>query len=224
MKKLLAVLFASLFITAPVFAEENIVYIREEDEQIVYEASDGLNDRFMHYSDMVPGKEYTDYLTIENGTENGYYLYFNITADNDSDKARDMIEHITMRIYINDQLYYNGKQRGKKYLPNSVNLAGERPALLKYFESGESAQVKVVSMLDTDYGDTENRDTSKTTWHLYYSDELIEEPEEPVEIPEVPKTHDAMPLWLVALVSAAAILVALIMASVGRKEKALRNR
>ena len=76
MKKIFAIILASLFIAAPVFAADNTVYIREADGKIVYEASDGFNERFMYHEGMTPGGEvYTDYLNIENGTSRLRYLF-----------------------------------------------------------------------------------------------------------------------------------------------------
>jgi len=55
MKKVFAIILASLFIAAPVSAADNTVYIREADDKIVYEASDGFDERFMYHAGMVPG-------------------------------------------------------------------------------------------------------------------------------------------------------------------------
>lgn len=207
MKKIFAVILASLFIAAPVFAADNTVYIREADGKIVYEASDGFNERFMYHEGMTPGGEvYTDYLNIENGTSSDYDIYFKITAENNSIKARNLIEHIEMKIYIDDVIFYDGKARGLDYRAQGVNLTDA--IKIKSFASGESIRMKVETRLDTTYEDINNPDTSKTKWHFYVTGEEPnpDDPVEPEEIPQVPKTYDDFTPWFFVLLGASIIL------------------
>lgn len=207
MKKIFAIILASLFIAAPVFAADNTVYIREADGKIVYEASDGFNERFMYHEGMTPGGEvYTDYLNIENGTSSDYDIYFKITAENNSIKASNLIEHIEMKIYIDDVIFYDGKARGLDYRAQGVNLTDA--IKIKHFASGESVRMKVLTRLDETYEDINNPDTSKTHWHFYVTSEEPdpEEPIEPEEVPPAPKTNDNFTPWLFVLLGASIIL------------------
>lgn len=207
MKKIFAIILASLFIAAPVFAADNTVYIREADGKIVYEASDGFNERFMYHEGMTPGGEvYTDYLNIENGTSSDYDIYFKITAENNSIKASNLIEHIEMKIYIDDVIFYDGKARGLDYRAQGVNLTDA--IKIKHFASGESVRMKVLTRLDETYEDINNPDTSKTHWHFYVTSEEPdpEEPIEPEEVPPAPKTNDDFTPWLFVLLGASIIL------------------
>ena len=207
MKKIFAIILASLFIAAPVFAADNTVYIREADGKIVYEASDGFNERFMYHEGMTPGGEvYTDYLNIENGTSSDYDIYFKITAENNSIKASNLIEHIEMKIYIDDVIFYDGKARGLDYRAQGVNLTDA--IKIKHFASGESVRMKVLTRLDETYEDINNPDTSKTHWHFYVTSEEPdpEEPVEPEEVPPAPKTNDDFTPWLFVLLGASIIL------------------
>ena len=217
MKKLFAAILASLFIVSPVFADDNVVYIRESDGKIVYDASDGFDDRFMVHEGMVPGGEvYTDYLTVENGTSKGYDIYFKISAENNTPKARNLIEHIEMKIYIDDQVFYDGKARGLDYRSQGVNLSDA--IKLKYFEPGDSVHMKIETFLDTSYEDINNPDTSRTKWHFYIADKTEPEPQpqpdpdkppiEPEEVPRNPKTEDAFtPLFFVLLGTSISLFV-----------------
>lgn len=207
MKKIFAIILASLFIAAPVFAADNTVYIREADGKIVYEASDGFNERFMYHEGMTPGGEvYTDYLNIENGTSSDYDIYFKIMAENNSIKASNLIEHIEMKIYIDDVIFYDGKARGLDYRAQGVNLTDA--IKIKHFASGESVRMKVLTHLDETYEDINNPDTSKTHWHFYVTSEEPdpEEPVEPEEVPPAPKTNDDFTPWLFVLLGASIIL------------------
>ena len=200
MKKLFAAIIASLFIVSPVSAAENTVYIREADGKIMYEASDGFDERFMFHEGMVPGGEtYTDYLTVENGTPDDYDVYFKITAENNSIKATNLIEHIEMKIYIDDVIFYDGKARGLDYRSQGVNLTNA--IKIKTFASGESVTMKVETRLDSTYEDIENPDVSKTHWHFY-----IDNGEEPEEVPPAPVTEDDFTPWFFVLLGASIIL------------------
>lgn len=207
MKKIFAIILASLFITTPVFAVDNTVYIRESDGQVVYEASDGFDERFMYHEGMTPGGEtYTDYLTIENGTSTDYDVFFKITAENNSIKAENLIEHIEMKIYIDDVLFYDGKARGLDYRAQGVNLTDA--VKIKSFAAGESVRMKVETRLDTVYEDINNPDTSKTKWHFYVTGEEPnpDEPIEPIPVPPAPKTNDDFTPWFFVLLGASIIL------------------
>jgi hypothetical protein len=207
MKRIFSAILASLFIVAPVSAADNTVYIREADGKVVYEASDGFNERFMFHEDMVPGGDaYTDYLTIENGTSNSYDIFFKITAENNSIKASNLIEHIEMKVYIDDVLFYDGKARGLDYRAQGVNLTDA--VKIKNFASGESVHMKVETRLDSTYEDINNPDTSKTQWHFYATGEEPdpEKPVEPEEIPPVPKTSDDFTPWFFALLGGSVVL------------------
>lgn len=207
MKKIIAAILASLFIAAPVSAVDNTVYIRESDGKIVYEASDGFDERFMFHEGMVPGGEvYTDYLTIENGTADDYEIYFQITAENNSIKANNLIEHIEMKIYIDDAIFYDGKARGLDYRNQGVNLTNA--IKIKEFASGESVRMKVETHLDATYEDINNPDTSRTKWHFFINGEQPnpDDPIDPIPVPPAPKTDDDFTPWFFVLLGASIIL------------------
>ncbi len=214
MKKILAIILASLFIAAPVFAVENRVYVYEEDGKIYYDGA-LFDDRFMIHEGMVPGGEtYTDYLVVENSTSSDYDIYFKITNENNSAKANDLLNYINMKIYLDDELYYDGKARGLDYRGVGVNLTDA--IKLKHFEAGDMVTMRVETQLDSSYEDIYNWDASMTHWHFYIADDTIPEPEpdnpepepiEPEEIPNNPRTHDSFRfLWIVVLAVSALLL------------------
>ena len=211
MKGIITAIVASLLIAVPVFAvDENTVTIRESDGKIVYDASDGLNDRFMVHTDMTPGGEtYTDYLRVKNDTSKDYDVFFKITAENNTIKAENLIEHIEMKIYLDGVLYYDGKARGLDYRSQGIDLTDA--VKLKNFAAGESVLMKVETFLDAGYEDINNPDTSRTHWHFYVSDEKEPDPDDPVKPDEVipnPRTEDSFsPVFFGILVGSLALLI-----------------
>lgn len=207
MRRLLLALLASLFIATPVFAAGNTVYIYESDGQIYYDGS-LFDDRFIIHEGMTPGGEvYTDYLTVENGTSKDYDVYFKITSENNTARAENIIDHVEMRIYIDDVLYYDGKARGLDYIGSGVNLTDA--VKLKHFDSGDSVVMKVETYLDVEYEDIDNPDTSRTHWHFYLAGEApgpTPDPIEPEEIQPNPRTNDDFTVWYFVLLGASVLL------------------
>lgn len=215
MRRLLTAILASLLIATPVFAATSTVYIYEADGKIYYDGA-LFNDRFIIDEGMTPsGEVYTDYLSVENRTSRDYDIYFQITADDDSPSANNMLEHIEMRIYLNDVVYYDGKARGLDYRDTGVNLTNA--VKLKHFDANETAVMKVETYLDASYDDVcspyiDKADchpvSSQTHWHFYIADEPEPQPEptpeptptiEPEEIENNPRTHDSFSIWYVIL-------------------------
>lgn len=212
MKKLALILLASLFIAAPAFAAENVVYIYEADGKIYWDSA-RTDGKFMYHDAMVPGgTPYTDELTVENGTSKDYDVYFQITSENNSPKAETLLDHIEMSIWLGDSTepLYRGKARGLDYYEVGVNLADA--VLLKHFAAGESVKMRVETYLDTTYSDIDNPDTSLTNWHFYIADEPEPGPEptpvEPEEVIPNPRTNDDFtPFYFVVLGVAITVFV-----------------
>ena len=128
-----------------------------------------------------------------------------------------------MKIYIDDVIFYDGKARGLDYRAQGVNLTDA--IKIKSFASGESIRMKVETHLDTTYEDINNPDTSKTKWHFYIAGEEPDpdNPIEPEEIPQVPKTYDDFTPWFFVLLGASIILFVFITVR-ERAEAHKRNR
>lgn len=227
MKKLLAMLLMGLLIATPVFAEENVVSIVETDDgKIVYNAADGFNERFMVHEGMVPGGEtYTDYLTVKNDTSKGYEVFFKITSENNSAKASNLIDHIEMKIYIDDNLFYDGKARGLDYRSQGIDLTDA--VLIQYFDPGQSVTMKIETYLDTAYSDIDNPDTSRTHWHFYITDGTEPDPDDPItpdEVPPNPHTEDDFsPLFIILLGASIALFIFITIREYAEKSKRSRD-
>jgi hypothetical protein len=213
MKRLALILLASLFIASPVFAAPgDVVYIYEEDGKIYYDSS-RLDGHFMHHEGMIPGGDrYMDELTIENATSNDYDVYFQITGNDNSPRAEELLDHIEMSIWLGDssEPMYVGRALGLDYYERNVNLSNA--VLLKHFEAGESLKMRVETYLDATYEDIDNPDMSTTKWHFYVADEPEPTPEptpiEPEEVIPNPRTSDDFtPVWFIVLGVSIAVFV-----------------
>lgn len=245
MKKILLALFASLFIATPVFAAENKVYIYEADGKVYYDGA-LFDDRFMIHENMLPGSNYTDYLVIENSTSKDYEVYFKIEAKDNSVKADDLLEYIEMEISIDGTKYYDGKVKGLDYRDQGVDLTNA--VLIKRFNAGDRATMKVDTYLDANYGNGVNLDSSstddksisglvsQTQWYFCVVDVTNKEDEptpkpdddkptpkpddkEPVKpIPVVPKTNDDFSPWYFVIFGASAAVL-IVLIFLGCKSK-----
>ena len=227
MKKVLLALFASLFIATPVFAAENKVYLYEADGKVYYNGA-LFDDRFMIHENMAPGDSYTDNLVIENSTSKDYEVYFKISANDNSVKADDLLEYIEMEISLDGELYYDGKAKGLDYRDQGVDLSNA--VLIKRFNAGEKATMKVDTYLDVNYGTGINFDSnsgddtsisgliSKTQWTFYVVDVTKPKPVKPE--PVNPRTNDDFSPWLFVIFGASfAILIVLILMERKSKKK-----
>ena len=215
MRKIFAVLFASIIIATPVFAEEkNRVYVYEKDEKIYYDSKQ-FDDRFMVHENMVPGDSFSDTLVVENGTSNEHDIYFKVTLDDaNTESAEDLLDYISMKVYVNDKLFYNGKAKGKDYRNEGVDLTGA--VLIKHFAAHESVSMRVETHFDESYSDTDNHDVSHTHWLFYLSDQ----PEEPEEITPNPRTNDDFSPWYFVIFGVSGtVLIAVVVYEIIQKKK-----
>ena len=142
MKKIFVALLASIIIATPVFAEEkNRVYVYEKDEKVYYD-SKLFDDRFMVHENMVPGDSFSDTLVVENGTSDEHDIYFKVALDEaNTENAQDLLDYIGMKVYVNGELFYDGKAKGKDYRGEGVDLTDA--VLIKRFAAHESVSMRV---------------------------------------------------------------------------------
>ena len=213
MKKIFIALLASIIITTPVFAEEkNRVYVYEKDEKIYYDSKQ-FDDRFMVHENMVPGDSYSDTLVVENGTSYEHDIYFKIELDEtNTDSAKDLLDYIAMKVYVNDELFYDGKAKGKDYRDEGVDLTDA--VFIKRFAPRETVSMRVDTHFDENFEDIENHDIAHTHWHFYLSDQ----PGKPEEIN--PRTNDDFSPWYFVIFGACgAALIIVVVFEVVQKKK-----
>ena len=182
MKRIILFIFLSLFLVVPVFAEgeRNVLHFVEGDDGLYYEGKFLNEDVFMKHLDMIPGKKYNDTLYIENAANDKYLLYFQVDDENS-----ELLKNIIMRIYINDEMIYNGLATGEDYYSDGINLRDV--ICLGYIEPDEEYEMKVETYLSPDYSNINNLDTSTIIWHFYAQYPAVDVPE------PLPKPHPIEP-------------------------------
>ncbi len=122
----------------------------EKLEYIPYRSGDGKEieegNWFMSFVDMVPGGIYKDTLKVENMTKNRRArIYMRIRPREQEPIKDELLEKITMKIWFEDEMLYEGKVTGAKY-GNGRDFHELLP--LCYLRPGESGVVKVEMQLD----------------------------------------------------------------------------
>ena len=171
MKKIIfSFLLCFVFLTT-VEAKDNKLYFREESNgNLYYDSKEFDEDVFIKHLDMLPGSEYEDELLLENGTSRDYTLYFKVIPREQSEKADELLDSISMKIYLDDVLIYDGMARGLNYDEETINL--QEVIKLKELKSHNSSKMKVITKLDEEYSDIENADTSYIDFEFYAQYEL----------------------------------------------------
>lgn len=183
MKKI--VLFISLFALCiiSVEAKENILYFTEENNRLFYESKLIDENIFMKHVDMIPGESFTDELTIENGTNTKYTLYFKIIPREQSAEADELLDNIMMKIKLDDNVIYEGKATGLDYTEQGIDL--QKAILLGDFTPSKNSKMVVETKLSENYDNTEFNDFSYIDWSFYAQ---YDDSEPPVEIIVSPDT------------------------------------
>ena len=179
MKKIITFLLLFFLLISPVKALENKLYFTEEDGQLYYQSSLIDEKVFLKHLDMMPGDTFTDELIIENGTEEEHDLYFKVIPADEDSNVRDLFDHLTMKIYLDDELIYDGFVRGLDYSNTGVNL--QDVVLLGKFEPDDRSVMVVETKLLESYNNTNVNGNSTIDW-TFYADYR----KDPDPIPDVP--------------------------------------
>ena len=183
MKKIILFISIVVLTMVTVYAKENKLYFTESDNRIYYD-SELLDDNlFLKHIDMVPGKSYVDELTIENGTNTKYTLYFKVIPMEQSREADELLENIIMKILLDDKVVYEGKATGLDYNEQGVNL--QKAILLGDFTSSKSSKMTVETKLSENYDNTNMRELSYIDWSFYAE---YDNSNPPIEIIPSPNT------------------------------------
>ncbi len=166
MKKLFtACLFMLLFI-GNVFAEdENKLYFSEDGKELVYDSTLFDEEIFMHHVDLRHSQLYKDTLVIENGSENTCELFFKVIERQQNELSDELLSNISMQIYIDDVLIYDGTAKGKDIKGDNVNL--QDTISLGTFEPNKVSKLLSVTKLVDDYNNGENTVESHIDWQFY---------------------------------------------------------
>ncbi len=166
MKKIIAILLMFTIFIIDVDAEvKNKLYFTEDGKELVYDSGLLNKKMFMSHIDLIPNQVNTDLLMIENGSSNSCELFFRVVDVKQSDKANNLLNFINMKIYIDEELIYDGTVKGNDIKGNGVDL--KNTISLGTFEPGDVSELKAVTQLSKDYTDPYTEITSNTDWQFY---------------------------------------------------------
>ena len=191
MKKIVLLIISLLFIVN-VNAQDKIIKLVTKDDKVVYE-SNLDEDVFINHLSVGPGESYTDSLRITNESGKQVKLFLKVKLLEQSASADNLLDNITMKVYLDNNLIYNGKAKGLDYNSLGVNL--QNAVELKTYNSGDSSILKVETGIAYEFDDPD-ADLSKFRFVLYgqYDDKSE-------EIIPVPITDDyTIPYWVISLI------------------------
>ena len=167
MKKIISLmLIISIFSITSVFAEEkNRIYISSKDKELYYDNDEFDEDIFLHHLDLLPGQEFEDELYIENESIFPFELYLKVIEKEQNELQNELLDNILMTIYLEDEIIYEGKVKGEDYLENGVDL--QDSIYLGNYDKNASKKLRVVTMLDKEYSNTENNELAEIDWEFY---------------------------------------------------------
>lgn len=213
MKKLFNITFfaVALLIFGGKVSAANRLYFTNNGDRLYYDNEKIDDETFMNHQDMLPGKTYTDELIIENGTDTEYVLYFKVKERDQSEELSEFLDHIEMKIYLDDELIYEGYVKGKDYTEEGINLQDAVKLGDAAYKKGEEHKLVVETMLEYDYNDTTERDVSLIDWQFIaeYEEELI---------PILPNTGDNIITTVIISVVSIMALVFILIVLFRRKE------
>lgn len=124
---------------------EKMLYLRAVDGELCYIPVSSDGNWFMSYWNMIPGESYADSMVVSNQTDTDYNLYMQAISRDDQEKiAEELLDYITLAIYYDGVLLYEGTARGADYeqLYNVIYLGR--------YEALEENLLEVVATLDKD--------------------------------------------------------------------------
>ncbi len=209
MKKIFVGIISFFALLTFVSASENRLYFKNSGNRLYYESKDINDEFFLNHTDMLPGKSYTDYLTIENGTDKTYTLYFKVKPKEQNESTLELLNSTTMNIYLDNQVLYSGGVDGINY-EKEANLQNA----IKLIELAPSAKskIKVETFLSKEYSNMKSTDIAYIDWEFYA--QYDEEPAKKIN----PVTGDNIYVYIAAL-CASLILILIIFLIIKSKKK-----
>lgn len=107
---------------------------------------------FMSFTNMVPGGRYRDRLQIENASRKNYRLYMKISPRQQEAIKDELLKKISMKVYYQDQLIYDGDVTGYHYSDanGTEDMQGLVP--LGMYGRGSKGEIRVELQLDPNLG------------------------------------------------------------------------
>lgn len=208
----LYVLLLFIMSALPVFAAENgkTLYFEEQNGKMVWNPVRGDDGNwFMSFTNMVPGGEYEDILTIQNGSGKTYKLYLQAIPIQQSEKKDDLLELIHMKVALDEETLYQGSASGKAYEDGNL----QEVMYLGTYEPKDKSTINVDLMLDKEVGMEYCELLTKVDWKFMVTE--VSQPDN-VEPIQPPKTGDDTPVVLYTVIMGSSFLI-LVLTAVRKK-------
>lgn len=206
----------------PIFAKDanNKLYFTNSGERLYYDTKLFDENIFMYHDGMAPGTTYTDSLLIENGSDTDYDLYLKIKEIEEDSDANILLDNISMEIYLDNELIYNGKVKGLDY--NNVGVNIQEAAYIGKYPSKTEKNFVVKTTLNEDYLNENNKEiTSHIEWEFFASYDDIEKDDnnQSQVLPLLPNTHDNIYQHIIIAVISLLLIIILAIFLEKRKQK-----
>lgn len=169
----------------PVYAKDvKKLYFEEHNGKMTWNNIRGSDGNwFMSFVNMVPGGRYKDQLKIENGSKKTYKLYMQVIPLWQEQKKDELLELISMKVYLNSKELYEGAASGKDY--NNGNL--QDVIYIGTYKPGETGEINVDLQLDKNVGLEYCDLLTRNDWKFMVTE--VNNPEK-VKVIKPPKTGD----------------------------------
>jgi len=177
------------------------LYFTNSGDRLFYDPKQ-FDETFMKHVNMTPGSKYTDELSIENNTKTDYKLYFKIKERDQSKLANELLDNISMTVYLDGEKIYEGSAKGLDYSGEGVNL--QNAIYIGEYKANKNSKIVVETKFSEDYNNPKNTEFSYIDWVFYasYEDQVI---------PINPDTGDKIKYLIVIAVSLAITLLGIIL-------------
>lgn len=174
--KLMAILLAAIVLgAAPVFAAgengENKLYFNQVDNKLYYDSTLFNAAKFMNHLSMAPGDTYHDELWIQNKASLGYSLSLQAVPVRQSSDSDNLLEKISMKIYLDGKLQYDGKVTGTDYTGSGVNLQNNTGTVkgvsIGNYAPGQQSKLDVYLEFSPSYQPSSTVVTSEIDWKFW---------------------------------------------------------
>ncbi len=131
---------------------EKVLTMKEKDGTLGYmpqgagSKTEGGN-WFMSFTDMIPGGIYKDEMKIKNDTYYNFYLYMQAIPRDQSEVKDELLELITMKVYHDGTLIYDGTASGAK---NAADVILQDKVALGLHYGQKDSRIEVELQLDPD--------------------------------------------------------------------------
>lgn len=165
MKKIFLIILTFFLSINIVFASDNKLYISSKDNKLYYDSKLFDYNKFMNHLSMEPGDNFKDELVIENNTKYNFKLYMKIKKRNDN----DLIDYLTMKLYLDNKLMYDGDIIGTKF--NNIDNA----YYIGTFKPGQVSKLDAFVNFSIDYSNMDNKESLFVDWIFYAETDEIKE-------------------------------------------------